>query len=300
MGFDKQVDRLTDYCVWADSHFAPYEFLLPQISVKSSIEPFTFEKRFIASGRTPPMVEELKALHPWAYQIEFGSTSTLGSRAHDEWIYHRYRASTLVGLAAEIAGDRRGQLSVTDVACHCGVFALEFAELGFGQVLGVDLRPENINQANYLARTFDVPNTTFAVGNARDVESWRQADVMFCGGLFYHVTFPIELLAGIYDRTREFAIIDTVAQRHPFSGFLIVGSKNVGSSLEGDNSIEFSPTYRGMIDTIYGAGFKEVYEIIGDRAAEAPQYKTNNTRSFLAVKNPNGVFKAFRERAHLR
>jgi SAM-dependent methyltransferase len=296
MTLNDQGQRLQEYCVWADGNFAPVEFLLPQIQVQSAIQPFAFERRFAESGAAAPAIAELAALNPWPYQIEFGSVSTRGGRDHDEWIYHRYRASTLIGLAAEIAGDRRGDLSVTDVACHCGIFALEFAELGFGKVTGIDLREENIVQAQFLAERFGVPNTRFSVGNARDIGQWEKADIMFCGGLVYHVTFPIELLKAIYDRTNEFAIIDTVAQRHPFSGFLIVAQRNVSSSLEGDLSVEFSPTYRGMIDTILAAGFQEVYEIIGDLAAESPHYKANTTRSFLAVKNSHGLFKAFRDR----
>ncbi|MDR7153352.1 hypothetical protein J2W40_000146 [Sphingobium xenophagum] len=297
MGISGQGGRLTSFCVWADGNFAPIEFLLPQIRVQSQIRPFTFERRFADSGQTPPTQQELDALRPWAYQIEFGSASTRGNRDNDEWIYHRYRASTLVGLAAEIAGDRRSSMSVLDVACHCGVFALEFSELGFGDVRGVDLRLENIAQAKYLAQRFGVDNVRFSVDNARDLKAMEKADIIFCGGLIYHITFPIEILRDIYDRTEEFAIIDTVAQRHPFSGFEIVASRDVSSSLEGEASVEFSPTYRGMIDTIHAAGFTEVYEIVGSCAAESPHYRAYTTRSFLAVKKRDGVFKAFRERA---
>ena len=297
MNFERQGERLTQFCMWAERDFSPVEFLLPQIRVATTIEPFTFERRFASSGVTPPTDAELGEHYPWYYQVEFGPNSTLGSRRHDEWTYHRYRASLLVGLAAAIAGDKRGQLSVADIACHCGVFALEFAERGFGRVLGTDLREENIRQARYLAKRFGIPNTTFEVANARDTAKLPMHDIVFCIGLLYHVTFPMELMQSIYDRTTEFAIIDTIAQRHPFSGFHLVTGRVVGSALEGEAQHEFSPTYRGLIDAVHGAGFQEVYEIIGDRASEAPHYDTNTVRSLLAVKNRDGLFKAFREQA---
>ena len=295
--FADQPSRFTTYCDWshANGHSA-VEFLLPQIQVATDISPFQFEQRFTRQKRTPPTAGQIEALAPWDYQIEFGQVATRPWRLMMEWGYHRYRASMLLGLAAEIAGKERSRLSVLDIACHCGVFALEFAERGFGSVRGLDLRPENIRQAQFLARTFEIPNAGFEVFNARDLAKQAPADIVFCAGLLYHVTFPMELFENIHRLTGEFAIIDTMAQKHPFSGFHLVCSKDTALSIEGEAHYELVPTYRAVIDALHAVGFEEVYEVLGDRAAEVPRYQNNNIRSFVAVKNRNGLFRDFRAR----
>src|ERR1700704_2425611 len=110
---ENQPSRFTSFCMWADANdHNPVEYLLPQIHVKTQIEPFLFESRFARTNGVPPSAEQLEALAPWDYQIEFGSVATRPWRLMMEWGFHRYRASMLVGLAAEIAGDARSRLSV--------------------------------------------------------------------------------------------------------------------------------------------------------------------------------------------
>jgi 2-polyprenyl-3-methyl-5-hydroxy-6-metoxy-1,4-benzoquinol methylase len=294
---EDQPARFANFCHWSDANgLSAVEYLLPQIHVATEISPFSFEQRFARQSRMPPSVEQIEALAPWDYQIEFGPVTTRPWRLMQEWGYHRYRASMLLGLAAEIAGEQRSGLSVLDVACHCGVFSLEFAERGFGFVRGLDMRSENISQARFLARAFEISNVGFDVANARDLASAAPADILFCAGLLYHVTFPMELFENIYDRTREFAIIDTLTQKHPFSGFHLVCSKDTALSIEGETHYELMPTYRAVIDALHAVGFEEVYEVLGDRAPEVPFYQDHSVRSFLAVKNRNGLFGDFRAR----
>lgn len=292
---ERQADRYTDFCLWAEANgHNPVEFLLPQIRVKTTIEPFSFETRFAKMNRTPPSAETLARFEPWHYTINFGAAATRKFRLPMEWHFHRYRSSMLVGLARDVAGEDRSRLSVLDVACHCGVFALDFAERGFGSVRGLDLREENIRQAQFLAETFGVPNTQFSIANARMLGKSEPADIVFCAGLLYHLTFPMELLTDLFNVTREFAIIDTCAQKHPFSGFHLICSKDTDLSIEGEAVYELMPTYRGVVDALHAVGFEEVYEILGDRAAEVPGYQHYNVRSFLAVKNRTGLFEKFR------
>jgi 2-polyprenyl-3-methyl-5-hydroxy-6-metoxy-1,4-benzoquinol methylase len=297
MAFEGQPGRYITFCMWADGNdHNAVEYLLPQIQVETHIEPFQFEQRFASSNIDPPSATQLAAHEPWHYRIEFGQVATREWRLPMEWDFHRYRASLLVGLASDIAGEKRTELSVLDIACHCGVFALEFAERGFKPVRGLDLRNENISQARFLADMFAVPNTSFSVLNARNLDSVEPADIVFCGGLLYHVTFPMELFKSIFGLTKEFAIIDTVAQKHPFSGFHLVCDKDVSMSVEGEAVYEFMPTYRGIIDALHAVGFEEVYEVLGDRAGGVTLYQDHNVRSFVAVKNRAGVFNSFRAR----
>ena len=272
------------FCVWADENgFSVPEYLLPTIERKTAIGQFRFEQRFRKSGATPPSRDQIDALKPWVYHIEWADVTSRGPTFALDWKVHRYRSSLIVDLAAEIAGPARRDMSVMDVACHCGVLALEFAEAGFGSVTGLDLRPENIRQADFLKQTFDCPNVTFGVENARNIKGHR-ADIIFCGGLLYHVTFPVELMTDLLEATGQYLIFDTVCQNHPFSGFHINDGRDVNRSLDGDNAVELMPTYRAVIDLMRAAGCTDIYEILGDRAEDVPFYDKRQIRTFIVAK----------------
>ena len=290
------ADRFTHWWFFAEQNgLNSVEYLLPQLRVETDIKPFGFEERFVRDSLAPPTKAQVEALGPWAYQIEMGSVQTLGYRADAEWKYHRYRKSLLVDTVVEIAGQSKALLSVLDVACHCGVFSLEFAEQGFRQVTGLDLRSSNIAQARFLGNVFHLPQAYFCESNARDIRKFPPADIIFCGGLLYHVTFPLELLRDLYLSTREFLVLDTLSHKHPISGFHFVANKDTNYSAEGEFHYELHPTYRAVCDALQAVGFKYIYEILGDKSDKIPNYKETNVRSFLAVKNENGIFRNFLE-----
>lgn len=293
----QQASRYTAFCMWAEANdFNPIEYLLPQIIVPTETTPFLYETRFAGSDILPPTPAEIASLGPWHYQLEFGPVSTRNRRDELDWHIHRYRANALVDLAAEIAGGQRTDLSVLDVASHCGVFSLQFAEHGFGSVTGLDLRNENLAQARFLADAYRIDGVRFEQGNVRNLGMREQADIVFCGGLLYHVTFPMELLTDLFETTKEFLILDTLCQKHPFSGFHLICSKDIGYTAEGETHFEFMPTYRGVIDGLFAVGFTEVYEILGSGAKDTRLYKDGNLRSFLAVKNKDGIFRKWASR----
>jgi tRNA (mo5U34)-methyltransferase len=279
---ERNPEFWTRFCVWCDLNgFSEPEFLLPQIVRQTNISPFRFEQRF--AGKKPPSRDEIESLGPWDYQIEWPGISSKGIRHNEDWLVHRYRSSLLVDLASEIAGPTRTNMSVLDVACHCGILALEFSEVGFGSVKGLDLRTKNIAQAEFLKQSFDCQNVSFEVANARNLKG-QKADVVLCGGLLYHVTFPVELMTDLFNATGKFLIFDSVSQNHPWSGFHIIDERDVNRTLDGDNRIELMPTYRGIIDLLRAVGFSAIYEILGDQAENVPFYKKRNIRSFVATK----------------
>jgi 2-polyprenyl-3-methyl-5-hydroxy-6-metoxy-1,4-benzoquinol methylase len=279
-------DRFTKWWFWADGNgLHSVEFLFPRLTVATSVEPFAFERRFADEKRRAPSRAMIDTHAPWAYQVEFGRhASTRCVRDAADWNYHRYRGSLLVDTTARLMGDAAADMTVLDVGCHCGVFALEFAEHGFGQVQGVDLRPENIRQANFLKESFAVPNVSFSVLNARDILQATPADIVFCGGLLYHVTFPLELLRNLFQLTRQYLVLDSLAHKEPISAFHLVCNKDVSYSAEGESPYEYHPTYRALGEALHAVGFTSIYEIVGDKAAQVPNYCDGSVRSFIAAK----------------
>mmetsp|Transcript_46605 Transcript_46605/g.77039 ORF Transcript_46605/g.77039 Transcript_46605/m.77039 type:complete len:367 (+) Transcript_46605:34-1134(+) len=301
MAFKGFAGRFTEYCMYQErQHFRDWpEFLIDQVKVTTAQSPeFSWEKPVLQPNTleskiarlTPNTLQrKIARLAPWVYQIEFGlhegkQVDTKGERQKADYYYHRYRAALFGGLVENILGPRLRETSVIDVACHCGVLSLEFAQRGAGKVTGVDLRQENINQAHFLAHTFQVQNTNFLVGNAREVKSQGMHDVVFCGGLLYHLTFPYEFLLDLYAITGDFLILDSRAHRDAFSGWHLIMQKAVSSSIEGESHVEYQPTYRAMIDLLHGVGFSHVFEIIGTGAKGVDGYGEGTTKSFIAFK----------------
>lgn len=284
---DAHRDRFTKWWFWADGNgLHPVEFLFPRLTVATAVEPFAFEHRFDRDKRRAPSRATIERHGPWAYQVEFGPrAATRGVRDAADWTYHRYRGSLLVDTAARLMGDAAADMTVLDVGCHCGVFALEFAERGFAQVHGVDLRAENIRQSNFLKEAFAVPNAAFSVLNARDILQAAPADIVFCGGLLYHVTFPLELLRNLFHLTRQYLVLDSLAHKEPISAFHLVCNKDVAYSAEGESPYEYHPTYRALGEALHAVGFTSIYEIVGDRAGEVPGYAEGTVRSFIAAKS---------------
>lgn len=292
----QQNGRFTQFCMWADANgFSPIEYLLPAIEVETVIRPYAFETR--GASYPPPSLEALKQHEPWHYKIDFANdVTTRIFKLDEEWLYHHYRAATSVELAHRLFSADAAQTSVLDVGCHCGVLALEFAGRGFGAVRGIDLRHENIEQAKFLAQEFRLDNAEFEQRNARDLRLEKPADVVFCGGLLYHVTFPQELMADLAALTKDVLIFETLCSTHPFSGFHYISGKDIKLSLEGETSIEFMPTYRVVIDLLHSVGFKQVYEVLGSARADVPFFKSGNVRTFIAARDDSPRLRDFVER----
>ena len=290
-------ERFQRWWAFAEAHkLHETEYLLPTAIVQTDIRQFSYEEHCEIGKSDTQLTEELSTLGEWAYQMEFRgrTTSTLGNRHEREWRFHRYRASLLVRSVMKILGDQARNLSVIDVACHCGPLALEYAYLGMGQVAGVDLRPQNIKQARWLATTYGIKNVHFICDNVRNLSRYPGYDIAFCGGLLYHVTFPVELIKDIHDCCNEFVVFDTAAAKDPLSTFILVLHKNINYSAEGESSYEFQPTYRAVVDLLLSVGFEYVFEIVGSTAAEVWGYQEGITRSFIAFKSGSKYIELFK------
>jgi hypothetical protein len=273
------------FVLWAErSGFAGPEYLLPQIWIENNVDSFLFEQRLAASERLPPSQAEVDSHAPWYYYLEWKDISTMDKEVGKyNLLNHRHRVSMFRNLAADLLGDSRPALTLLDVACSCGVTSIDFAEQGFKHVLGLELREKSVRQANFLKHTYDIKNVDFKVEDARNAKDYS-ADVVFCGGLLYHVTFPVQLVEGLFRAAGKFLMFDSLLDNHPFSGFHIVGERDTGHAMEGDHVIQFMPTYRAVIDLLRNAGFEQIYEVLGTCAPTVPLYDTHNIRSFLAVK----------------
>ena len=148
---------------------------------------------------------------------------------------------------------------------------------------GIDLRAQNIAEAQLLAEHYGTHNATFEVGDADDIASDQQWDVVLNLGVLYHVLNPFDFIRRTFELCRSFAVIDTVCHTEPVSGYFVMGDKDVNRSAEGKAAYELHPTYRAVIDTIRHAGFREIFEVVGRSEIPHDLYATGGRRCFLCV-----------------
>ena len=235
--------------------------------------------------------EQIKArvdeLAPWhvPFALGFGRVTVrnaVQAAAYEERL--QFRRDLINGTLVDLLGAELADTTALDIGCNCGYFSLDLATRGAAHVDGVDLRPENIAQAQFLAEHFGVDNVSFHVADAADLGADRQWDVVLNLGLLYHVTEPFELVRQTYELCRRAAIIDTVCTREPISAFFTQMDRDVSSHAEGRAPVELHPTYRAVIDTIHHAGFSEVFELTGHCADPHPSYAKATRRCFLGIR----------------
>lgn len=233
------------------------------------------------------LASAVDALAPWRVPFDVGGgVVTMPDSIERAVTISRilYRRDLIVGTISDLLGDDIHHTSFLDIGCNSGFFSLELAARGAGRVEGIDLRPENIAQARFLADRYGLENVSFDVADIDDVESSDRWDVVLNLGVLYHVIHPLQLLRQTFEQCRRFAIVDTVCHREPVSAFFLLGDKDVERPTEGRDAYEMHPTYRAVIDALEYAGFSEAIELVGLADPPHDLYHAGNRRCFLAIR----------------
>lgn len=120
---------------------------------------------------------------------------------------HPWFVSARRVLQTVFPGDQ-AKVSLADLGCLEGGFAVEFARLGM-QVLGVEVRESNLAACHYLKSRTSLPNLAFARDDAWNIAKYGFFDVVFCCGLLYHFDRPRRFLETLSSVTRKLLILQT-------------------------------------------------------------------------------------------
>ena len=110
-------------------------------------------------------------------------------------------------LEAVFPGDK-SRYRLADLGCLEGGYATEFARMDFN-VLGLEVRKNNIAACQYVKDHVNLPNLDFAQDNVWNISSYGNFDVIFCCGLLYHLNKPKKLLEILSSITSKLIIIQT-------------------------------------------------------------------------------------------
>ncbi len=268
------------------------EYLLPRVIRRVECEWPGFMHRAARAMSDEELRERLAALGPWYVPFALGGVNTMeftddfGSAifADDNALRMQFRTELIGGTLQRLFGDELPGMSVLDIGCNSGWFSFDLAHRGARRVDGVDLRAHNIEQARFLGDYFGLAQTHFDVADATAFDDDRHWDIVLNLGVLYHVTDPLSFVQRTYELCERFAVLDTICHDEPFSGFVLFDAKDPSHPHEGRESWEFHPTYRGAIDALRYAGFREIVEIVATDDTAAGLYRGGARRCFLAMK----------------
>jgi ABC-type polysaccharide/polyol phosphate transport system ATPase subunit/SAM-dependent methyltransferase len=125
--------------------------------------------------------------------------------------YHDDRLAMLHAALAPIYGRDWSEVSCLDIGCNQGFFSVKMAENGCRQVLGVDARARNIEDAKLIHRLYDLPNLGFSVANLYELkpEQLGQFDVVLMLSLVFSLEDPINAIRIARSLTKSALIIET-------------------------------------------------------------------------------------------
>lgn len=177
------------------------------------------------NAMSPDTLEAIRR-RKWFYNFDLpdGSRTPSFLPAGVELI-HDTRLKMLNAVLDAEVGDRAPALSLVDLACNQGWFALQMARRGFRQILGVDQRTNLLEDAALMAQALGVAHFQTRQVDIEDAvaESIGQHDVTLMLGLLYHLENPVRALRLARAITREVFVIETQVVPH-MSGMVDWGS----------------------------------------------------------------------------
>jgi 2-polyprenyl-3-methyl-5-hydroxy-6-metoxy-1,4-benzoquinol methylase len=160
---------------------------------------------------------EIRAVHGvWnAHNIHLGDGVYTMEDAFtaDEVMLRRF-----VQAVADAVGRPLAELRVLDLACHEGMYGIEFARQG-AAVVGIEGREMNLAKARFVKEVLGLERLEFQLDDVRNLRVERHGlfDVVLCSGILYHLTTPdvFEFLENIARCCTRLAVFNTQVSTAP-------------------------------------------------------------------------------------
>lgn len=275
---------------------------------------------------TPGLEAELLRMQPWLNPFRLAENVIVGRFKHslDASVCVSSSPPELIeqmqeAYAGYMAGDpywivrtlveRVGggaDTSFLDIASATGRFSFALAAAGAGSVLGVEIRPEQVEQARLIASLderlrdvrFEHEPTSADDQHFREGEEF---DVVLSMGLLYHLTNPIEHLRILRRLARKAVLVHTLThpQQREYWMLTLEDPHGITKAWEG---ISWIPQFADVPDLLKRAGFASVEVIASPAVSELQAYDTSRHRASELIL-PGAVTKVLnrrRNRAYMR
>jgi SAM-dependent methyltransferase len=104
---------------------------------------------------------------------------------------------------------RMDQVRCLDIGCHEGFYSVAMAPKGMREVRGIDVRPESLTKARFVAEVLGLKNISFEERSVEDLAAGESYDLCLFLGVLYHLENPVAALRNISRITRELCIVET-------------------------------------------------------------------------------------------
>lgn len=154
----------------------------------------------------PGQREDVVALGPWFHNLHLpdGSQTAPGHPLGD-FPLNKWRQ-----IADHLPADLTGWTAL-DVGCNAGFYAIELAKRG-AHVLGIDVNPRFLAQAEWAAREFELTDRL----EFRRMQVYHLAhmsetfDLVLFMGVFYHLRYPLLGLDIVAEKARRLMVFQTL------------------------------------------------------------------------------------------
>ncbi len=182
-------------------------------------------------------------------------------------------------------------------------FSIEAARAGAAEVVGIDVDPHYIRQAEFIRDALGFGNVSYRVGRLEDLDVMEMGsfDVVFFFGILYHLSDPVGALTRIGALARDMIVVDTSLLRFRYIDHLVKWPlwrmKVVPAMTDSDHDIttgrwrkaasaQFYPNHVAVRALLRFAGFDKV-ELLQPTSLDLEQrYYQGKRATFLARKRP--------------
>ena len=224
----------------------------------------------------------------WQFPYDFGDGVVAPTYAPAQAM-HAWRRDVMLRAVAERVPSGRETLSVLDLGAGEGAMAIGLWQLGFRDIVCVEVRALNVEKARFAARVFGA-ELKFETGTIDQflAANRRDYDVVLCMGLLYHVLNPFDLFAGLGKIARRFVVLETALAVPRLQGFdnrpdyapreagFFVRVDSAQSHTAGLTDIELWPNRAALEVLAQHGGFRRIAWLPGEDPV--PPDFANNTR----------------------
>jgi 2-polyprenyl-3-methyl-5-hydroxy-6-metoxy-1,4-benzoquinol methylase len=264
------------------------------------------QKKTQTKAELQAAIEQLAPFHH-TIDLPHGLSTFVPSMARQD--RDRTRMQTLIAHAwpsilAACGGTLVGK-RVLDIACNCGGFSTYAAKAGAEYVLGVDIEPHYLKQANFIRDTLGLQNLEFQQLNLEDLDPAKHGmfDLVLCFGILYHLESPVLSLKRISAVTSKVLVVDTTLMRVPYIGQLLerwplwhmrrvlatdTDATDIATSRWRPKEFcQFSPNSNGVINLLEYSGFSDIEKLTPKEKGLEKRYYNGQRATYVARKVPD-------------
>lgn len=179
-------------------------------------KPVEFTEPLRTSISPPAPTQQLSQLEAqalarsWYYPFVLPSGTAVDCQL-DEAVarIHTDRLQMIFQALRPAVGTHWNQISCLDIGCNQGYFAANLAAHGCQKVVGLDLRPQNVADADLMRQVYGFKNLSFSVADINGYEAQEQYDVVMMLSLLIWLEDPIGALRIARQLTRRVLLVET-------------------------------------------------------------------------------------------